>query len=77
MDFDKRIAWQGRSRLSWELMEPAFGVPTDGGLPMWIADMDFEPAPFLLDAVRDLAGKGHLGYFSDEKVGQIIRERYF
>ena len=64
MDFDKRIAWQGRSRLSWELMEPAFGVPTDGGLPMWIADMDFEPAPFLLDAVRDLAGKGHLGYFS-------------
>jgi len=64
MKFDHKIDWKGRSRLTWEAMEPSFGVSPEDGIPMWVADMDFEPAPFLLDTVRDLAGKGHLGYFT-------------
>ena len=64
MNFDRKIDWQGRSRSTWESMESAFGVSPADGIPMWIADMDFEPAPFLLDKVRDLADKGHFGYFT-------------
>lgn len=63
-NFDQKIDWRGRARVTWEAMEQAFGVAPDDGIPMWIADMDFEPAPFLLDAARDLADKGHLGYFT-------------
>lgn len=64
MNFDRKIDWKGRSRLTWDAMEKAFGVSPDTGIPMWVADMDFEPAPFLLDTVRDIADKGHLGYFT-------------
>jgi len=51
-------------------MEAWTGVPAAGGLPMFVADMDFQPAPFILEAVRQVTEAGDLGYF-----GQV--ERFF
>lgn len=40
----------------------------DGTLPMWIADMDFETAPCIINAIKNKAKLGIYGYedLSDE-----------
>lgn len=37
------------------------GVP-DGTIPAWVAEMDFAPAPVVLDAVHDAVARGRTGY---------------
>lgn len=64
MNFDQKINWRGTSRVTWNAMEPTFGVSPDDGIPMWVADMDFEPSPHILAAARTLISQGHLGYFT-------------
>ena len=81
MNFDTKIDWKGRSRLTWDAMETAFGVSPNDGIPMWVADMDFEPASFLLETVRNLADKGHMGYFTGldryrDAVAQWLSDRH-
>lgn len=63
MHFDTQFDRRGTDCSKWDLMEPAFGVPADDGLAMWIADMDFKPAPVLQDAVKELLEAGDYGYF--------------
>ncbi|WP_425092779.1 MalY/PatB family protein [Tropicimonas sp. S265A] len=74
MDFDTPKDRRGTDCSKWDLMEPAFGVPTDEGLAMWIADMDFAPAPFLQNAVQGLLERGDYGYFCGlERYTQAIQ----
>ena len=54
MDFDKVIDRRGTNALKWDIK--------DGELPMWVADMDFETAPEITNAIIDRARHGAFGY---------------
>ena len=56
-DFDKVIQRKGTDSLKWD--EPDIG---DNVLPMWVADMDFETAPEIKDAIIKRASHGVFGY---------------
>ena len=43
-DFDKLTDRKGVGSLKWDVPE--------GELPMWVADMDFEAAPEIVEALR-------------------------
>jgi len=66
MHFDDPTDRRGIHSAKWDLLEPAFGIPADEGLPMWVADKDFYPPDFLQDAARQLVENGNYGYFTGE-----------
>lgn len=43
-DFDEIIDRRGTHCAKWDMMESIYGVPSDDGIAMWVADMDFPPA---------------------------------
>ena len=53
-NFDKITERLGTYSCKWEV--------SDGELPMWIADMDFETAPAIKRAVAEIAEHGIYGY---------------
>ncbi|MDB6176783.1 PatB family C-S lyase [Paracoccus sp. Z330] len=62
-DFDEKIDRVGTRCAKWDDMEAAFGVSAaDGGLAMWIADMDFRPPEVVQRAVEATAAHGIYGY---------------
>ncbi len=63
MDFDTPVNRLGTQSSKWDLMEPAFGVPSEDGIAMWIADMDFKAPDFLQASVQDLLNTANYGYF--------------
>lgn len=52
--FDKTVDRRGTCSLKWDVKE--------GELPMWVADMDFETAPAVKEAVAERAAHGAYGY---------------
>ncbi|MCQ2136715.1 MAG: cystathionine beta-lyase, partial [Bacteroidales bacterium] len=54
-DFDNVPDRRGSGCYKWD--EAAQGV-----LPLWVADMDFKAAPFILDAVQRRLDHGVFGY---------------
>ena len=54
MDFDKIVDRRGTNALKWDIK--------DGELPMWVADMDFETAPEITDALMKRVSHGVFGY---------------
>lgn len=66
MTFDTPINRLGTHSVKWDAMEPMFGVPADGGLAMWVADMDFRPPPCVQAALDRLLAHGVYGYFGDD-----------
>lgn len=53
-DFDNFVDRSGTGAVKWNVAE--------GELPMWIADMDFETAPAIIEAVKKRASHGVYGY---------------
>ena len=53
-DFDKMTDRRGVGSLKWDVPE--------GELPMWVADMDFETAPEIIQALQRRAAHGIFGY---------------
>lgn len=53
-DFDKVTDRRGTNSLKWDVKE--------NELPMWVADMDFETAPEIKDAIISRAAHGVFGY---------------
>ena len=53
-DFDKMTDRRNTGSLKWDVAE--------GELPMWVADMDFETAPGILEAIRERTDHGIFGY---------------
>lgn len=53
-DFDKLTERRGTNSLKWDVAE--------GELPMWVADMDFETAPAIVEAIQKKAATGIFGY---------------
>ncbi|MGB5865530.1 MAG: MalY/PatB family protein [Sulfitobacter sp.] len=66
MSFDTPIERRGTHCVKWDSMESIYGVPTDTGISMWVADMDFATAPVVQDAVQAMVDHGVYGYFGDE-----------
>jgi cystathionine beta-lyase len=67
MDFDTPINRIGTHCVKWDMMEKLYGVPAEGGLAMWVADMDFRPPASVQRAVEDMAAHGIYGYFGDDR----------
>ena len=53
-DFDKVIDRKNTDSYKWDIRE--------GELPMWVADMDFQAAPEIIDAMRKRLDHGVFGY---------------
>lgn len=53
-DFDRVIDRTGTNSLKWDIKP--------GELPMWVADMDFETAPCVRDAIARRVAQGVFGY---------------
>ena len=53
-DFDKLVDRRGTDSYKWAVK--------DGELPMWVADMDFETAPCVREAIERRAAHGVFGY---------------
>lgn len=54
-DFDKTIDRRATNSYKWD------SAP-EGVLPMWVADMDFRPAPAIIDALQKRVAHGIFGY---------------
>ncbi len=63
-NFDEVIDLRGVHSAKWDMMEKVYGVPADGGIPMWVADMDFRPPPSVQRVLASTA-HGFQGYFGD------------
>lgn len=62
-DFDEVIDRVGTNCSKWDDMRAAYGVsPEEGGLAMWVADMDFRPPRSVQRAVEAIAATGVYGY---------------
>lgn len=62
-DFDELMDRVGTRCSKWDDMQAAYGVsPADGGLAMWVADMDFRPPAAVQRAVEAAAAHGIYGY---------------
>ncbi|EBA10538.1 MalY/PatB family protein [Sagittula stellata] len=65
--FDEEIDRHGTHSVKWDMMESIYGVPSDEGLAMWVADMDFRPPDCVQAAVQRMADHGLYGYFGDDR----------
>ena len=54
-DFDKLTQRRHTHSIKWD-------EPEEGVLPMWVADMDFETAPAVVETLRKRVEHGIFGY---------------
>ncbi len=74
MSFDDLIDRHGTHCAKWDMMEPVYGVPTEDGLAMWVADTDFRAPPPVLNKLRELVDHGIFGYVNlDQPYTDAIR----
>ncbi|RPJ77092.1 MAG: cystathionine beta-lyase, partial [Acidobacteria bacterium] len=59
-DFDRVLERRGTHSLKWDYCERTFGL--QDVIPMWVADMDFEAPPAVVEAIRSRAAHGAYGY---------------
>ncbi len=61
-NFDILVARKGTDSLKWDYLNNFFKKAPKDVLPLWIADMDFECAPPIIEALHDRVDKKILGY---------------
>lgn len=59
-DFDKLSERRGTGALKWDALKERYG--RDDLLPLWVADMDFETPPFVVDALKKRLEHPVFGY---------------
>ena len=59
-NFDEIIDRKGTDSVKWDGVEQRWG--RNDLTPMWVADMDFRTAPFIVDAIRKRLDHEVLGY---------------
>jgi len=59
-DFDKVLDRNGTESLKW--VYPRKVLKVEDAIPMWVADMDFEAPPAVVEAIRRRAAHGIYGY---------------
>ena len=67
MNFDEIIERRGTHCMKWDMMESLYGVPTDDGIAMWVADMDFRPPEVARQALQRMLDHGIFGYYGDDR----------
>lgn len=55
-DFDKIVPRRGTNSVKWDVAKE------DGVIPMWVADMDFQAAPCIRQALKERVDHGVFGY---------------
>ena len=55
-DFDKIVPRRGTNSVKWDVAKE------DGVIPMWVADMDFQAAPCIRQALKERIDHGVFGY---------------
>lgn len=81
MNFDRPIDRQNTHSQKWDMMEKIYGVPSDDGIAMWVADMDFQPPHCVSAALQRMVDHGIYGYYGDERsylaaIGWWMAERH-
>ena len=61
-NFDEIINRNGTDSVKWDAVESRWG--RNDLIPMWVADMDFRTAPFVIEALRKRLEHEVLGYTS-------------
>jgi len=70
-DFDTVIDRRGTNSVKYDLTGTLFG--RDDVLPMWVADMDFPVAGFILDSIRERLKHPFLGYtFRSDRFAESV-----
>ncbi|MGI9480114.1 MAG: MalY/PatB family protein [Hyphomicrobiaceae bacterium] len=64
-DFDRVIERRGTHASKWDNMTKYSGVDAKDGIPMWVADMDFQAPPGVTEALRDEIERATHGYYAD------------
>ena len=64
--FDEVINRVGTHSQKWDSMEQLFGISQNGGIAMWVADMDFRPPECVANAVEKMHNHGVYGYFGED-----------
>lgn len=59
--YDKITHRRGTGAIKWDATE------LEGVIPLWVADMDFEAAPVIIDALRRRVDHGVFGYCEPDK----------
>ena len=67
MDFDEVIDRRGTHSSKWDTMEELYGVSSDNGLSMWVADMDFRAPEVIQRKLRSISSHGIYGYYGDQE----------
>ena len=63
MNFDQVHSRLNTSSVKWDKMEALFGVSAkEGGIPLWVADMDFKGPEVVKDALHEAVDRGIWGY---------------
>jgi cystathionine beta-lyase len=65
MTFDDLPDRIGTHSAKWDNMQAFSGVAPQDAIAMWVADMDFDAAPPIREALRREADQGFLGYIGD------------
>lgn len=65
-NFDEVIDRRGTHSAKWDAMEAVYGVSPDGGIPMWVADMDFRPPQAVTDVLQGAVDHGVHGYYAGD-----------
>ncbi len=66
MSFDTVIERRGSHCSKWDAMSQLYDVPSDTGIAMWVADMDFQAPQVIRQAVQRMVDHGIFGYFGDD-----------
>ncbi len=64
-DFDRVIDRRGTHATKWDMMARNSGITAADGIPMWVADMDFEAPPGVTEALSEVVTRGVHGYYAD------------
>ena len=64
-DYDAPYEPRGTGSIKWDGIAQYMGEIADP-LPMWVAQMDLPPAPFIVDAARAVVEQGQFGYVTSE-----------
>lgn len=71
-DFDKLINRKQSSSVKWDLLKELYGE--SDLLPMWVADMDFEPPTAVTEAIKERVEHGIFGYtYTPKTTNQTIK----
>ena len=71
-DFDTIIPRRDTGAVKWDA-HPHFDADTEDMIPLWVADMDFKAAPFIIDALRRRVEHGVFGYVTvPDSTGEAV-----